>query len=306
MAQMRLIHPIYLDVPMLVSFSAAIQGGLSLETEVTQEKESNKAGETKISGKFGLNNLFKNLFDITAETDISGSVSGKNQETRRESKSHTEASIAILLYDHFLTNKGYLIKPKNATELSQIDPGTLVEVAGTLEKNAVDTVIDYIDAANILSNLADTPPVSPPPVPLKSGKKNNFNVIQAPKLNQLERFRETLDKDRKRTPISNVILKCNEPSGINVVVTLRTANLRDLTLTELHKNSVRVVGKITRIISAGQSMSAFENYGMALLKPDILNNIFDEIAASKDIVAEFSAVEVKGPAVQILPLMIFV
>lgn len=119
-------------------------------------------------------------------------------------------------------------------------------------------------------------------------------------------MRETLDKDRKRTPISNIILKCNEPPGINVVVTLRTANLRDLTLTELHKNSVRVVGKVTRIIGEGQSMSAFENYGMALLKPEVLNIEFAKIAASKDIVAEFSEVEVKGPAVQILPLMIFV
>jgi hypothetical protein len=306
MAQMRLIHPIYLDVPMLVSFSAAIQGGLSVEAEVTQEKESTKAGEAKISGKFGLNNLFKNLFDITAETDISGSASGKNQETRRESKSHTEASIAILLYDHFLTNKGYLTKPQNTTDLSKIDPGTLVEFAGTLEKNAIDTVIDYIDAVNILSNLGDTPPVSQPPAPQRSGKKNGTSAIQTPKLNQLEKIRETLDKDRKRTPISNVILKCDEPSEINVVVTLRTANLRDLTLTELHKNRVRVVGKITRIISDGQSMSAFENYGMALLKPEVLNKAFDDMIASKDIVAEFSAVEVKGPAVQILPLMIFV
>ena len=27
--QIRLIHPIYLDIPMLVSFAAAIEGGLS-------------------------------------------------------------------------------------------------------------------------------------------------------------------------------------------------------------------------------------------------------------------------------------
>jgi len=143
------------------------------------------------------------------------------------------------------------------------------------------------------------------PTPAKTSGKQTTKPTQLPK-SQLERMRETLDKDRKRTPISNIILKCNEPPGINVVVTLRTANLRDLTLTELHKNSVRVVGKVTRIIGEGQSMSAFENYGMALLKPEVLNIEFAKIAASKDIVAEFSEVEVKGPAVQILPLMIFV
>ena len=36
---------------------------------------------------------------------------------------------------------------------------------------------------------------------------------------------------------------------MKVVVTLRTANLRNLTLTELHQNYVRVVRKITRIVT---------------------------------------------------------
>ena len=53
-------------------------------------------------------------------------------------------------------------------------------------------------------------------------------------------------------------------------------------------------------------MSAFENYGMSLFKPEMLAKLFDELAATKDIVAEFSEVQIKGPAVQILPLMIFV
>ncbi|MCX6048214.1 MAG: hypothetical protein NT075_24195 [Chloroflexi bacterium] len=303
---MRLIHPIYLDVPMLVSFAAAIQGGLSLESEVTQEKEANKSGSAKLAGKFGLSNLFSNLFDVTAETEITGAAAGRNQETRHELKSHTEASIAILLYDELCKNSNYLIQPSNATSLTEINAGTLVEVAGILEKNAVDTVIDYIDAVNILSNLAVQPQSTPSVQPQSSTKKKGSGSLQSPKPTDLERIRETLDKDRKRTPISNAILRCKEPSGINVVITLRTANLRDLTLTELHKNSVRVVGKVTRIINEGQSMSAFENYGMSLVKPEILESTFASMAAIESVVAEFSEVQIKGPALQILPLMIFV
>jgi len=190
--------------------------------------------------------------------------------------------------------------------LSKVNPGALVEVAGILEKNAVDTVIDYIDAVNILSALAGpTLPTLPTGAQQASGKQVGKKTQPAQQVT-LDRIRETLDKDRKRTPISNVILRCAEPPGVNVVVTLRTANLRDLTLTELHKNNVRVVGKVTRIVEEGQSMSAFENYGMSLFKPEMLAKLFDELAATKDIVAEFSEVQIKGPAVQILPLMIFV
>ncbi len=301
MEKMRLIHPIYLDVPMLVSFAAAIQGGLSLETEVTHEKETTKSGSAKVAGKFGLSNLFSNLFELTAETDVSGSLEGRSQEVRRESKAHTEASIAILLYDLLRKNANHLIQPKDAGTLSHTFPGALVEVAGTLEKNAVDTVIDYVDAISILSSFAD-----PIAVMHSSQSKQTPGKKSVAQPTQLDKVREILDKDRKRTPISNVILRCDEPPGIKVIVTLRTANLRDLTLTELHQNFVRVVGKVTRIVSEGQRMSAFENYGLALLKPEVLKAVFDGMAASPDIVAKFSDVEVLGPAVQILPLMIFV
>ena len=41
--QIRLIHPIYLDIPMLVSFAAAIEGGLSFGAEVTREASSSTA-----------------------------------------------------------------------------------------------------------------------------------------------------------------------------------------------------------------------------------------------------------------------
>lgn len=298
---MQLIHPIYLDVPMLVSFAAAIQGGLSLEAEVTHEKEANKSGSADIGGKFGLSNLFSNLFEVSADANISGAMSGRNQETRHELKAHTEASIAILLYDEFRKSKGYLFQPKNAEDLTKVAPGALVEVAGILEKNAVDTVIDYIDAVNILSGLADQTTAQQ-----QTGAKQSNKKLQPAQKTMLEKMRETLDKDRKRTPISNVILRCSEPLDVNVVVTLRTANLRDLTLTELHKNNVRIIGKVTRIVQEGQSMSAFENYGMSLVNPIILEDLFSQITNSKDVMAEFSEVQVKGPAVQILPLMIFV
>lgn len=301
---MQLIHPIYLDVPMLVSFAAAIQGGISLESEVTHEKEANKTGAARLTGKFGLNSLFSSLFDISAETDISGATSGRNQETRHELRSHTEASIAILLYDELIKNKGFLTKPQDATMLSTVNPGTLVEVAGILEKNAVDTVIDYIEAVDILSSLASPSQTTTPTLPHQTPSKQSSKKVSNHSM--LEKIRMTLDKDRKRTPISNVILRCIEPPQVNVVITLRTANLRDLTLSELHKNNVRVVGKVTRIVAEGQSMSAFENYGMSLLNPEMLKEIFDGIASSENVVAKFSEVQVQGPAVQLLPLMIFV
>jgi hypothetical protein len=155
-----------------------------------------------------------------------------------------------------------------------------------------------IDATNILMNMVDSE--------LPQQKNNKIATQNKAQQNQLTKIREALDKDRKRTPISNVVVRCSEPTDLNVIVTLRTENLRDLTLSELHKNSVRIVGKITRVIKEGESISSFENYGMSLLKANLLENAFGGITKNEVINADFTDIQIKGPAFQILPLMIFV
>ena len=53
-------------------------------------------------------------------------------------------------------------------------------------------------------------------------------------------------------------------------------------------------------------MSPFENYGMALLSPETLDTAFHTMLDNDNIKAEFSEVKVQGPALQVLPLMVFV
>lgn len=300
MSKIPLIHPIYLDVPMLVSFAAAMQGGLALETEVTAEKKSAGATSANASGKFTTNKIVQALVDTNASIEGTGNLSSESHELRKESRAYTEASIAILLYHQLKQNNGYIIQPKSIKDLSELSPGTLVEVGGTLEKNAVDAVIDYIDAIDILSGLA-----SPQTQTQSSSKGKGISTAKKPK-SEIGMLRDILDQDRKRTPLSNVVVRCSEPENLNVVVTLRTENLRDLTLSELDKNNVRVVGKITRIIPEGKKMGTFENYGLALLQPELLNEAFSHITNAEQLVAELTDVQVEGPALQMLPLMVFV
>lgn len=299
--KIRLIHPIYLDVPMLVSFAAAIEGGVAFEQEVKSQQSSSTNNNAQISGKFGLSSLFSTIFDanVRASIDEQRTVREKTQTT--ESRGHTEASMAILLYDRLTNDFNSIIKPETHDALTILEPGALIEITGVLKKNAVDSVIDNIDAINLLSGLAD----SPAPAPSNNLRNKNPQTV-SPAASKLENIRKILDDDRKRTPISNVLLECLQPSGCKAVLTLRTENLRDLTLSELHNNSVRVVGKITRLIGSGQSMSAFENYGMALLAKDRLEEMFTSFSNNHNLRTEYSPVEVEGPAAQILPLMIFV
>jgi len=111
MTNIRLIHPIYLDVPMLVSFAAAVQGGVSMETEVTEEDGDSASTRAKAKGKLGFSKLFQSLFDASIETSIESDRENETKQSRKESKAHTEASIAILLYHELIETGGYVILP---------------------------------------------------------------------------------------------------------------------------------------------------------------------------------------------------
>jgi len=303
MKDIPLIHPIYLDVPMLVSFAAAVQGGISLASEITQENKLGGSGSGNASVEFNLSNLFKSLFETSAKASGEATISGESQVVRKESRSYTEASIAIILY-HELKQKGRsIVELSKADDAKDLPIGALVEIAGTIEKNTVDSIIDYADAADILSGMA--PDQAPGPAPSGRGKPASS---AKPKQQRSEagRMADFLDQDRKRTPISNVILRTPEELGLGVVISLRTANLRDLTLSELHKNNVRVVGKVTRRIPAGDSMVSFENYGMAMLDRQTLAGLFESFTTTEGLAADLGDFVVEGPAIQVLPLMIFV
>ena len=231
---------------------------------------------------------------------------GQERSVEKSSRSHTEASVAILLYDRLRKDSGYIVDLQTLDAAKEVEPGALVEIAGTVEKNAIDAMIDYIDAANIMINMGSNAPETSQAS--TSGKRGGAGAGQSKSKSKsaLGGIRDALDKDRKRTPISNVLLRCTTPRNVTAVVTLRTENLRDLTLSELHKNSVRVLGKVTRVIDQGESMSPFENYGMALMEPETLQEIFQKLRDMEKITLDLSEVQVKGPALQVLPLMVFV
>ena len=303
---MRLIHPIYLDIPMLVSFAAAIEGGLSFGTEVTHEASNSKAVGAEVSTKFGFSHLFSQFFDLSAELQAQATGENFDRSVEKSSRTHTEASVAILLYDRLRKDSGYIVDIETLEAAKEVEPGALIEIAGTVEKNAIDAMIDYIDAVRIMSSIGSN---QQEVAPASSGKKHHSvaaNRKRSQDQGHLGNLRDALNEDRKRTPISNVLVRCTAPNNVTAVVTLRTENLRDLTLSELHKNSVRVLGKVTRVVDQGKSMSPFENYGMALIEPEMLQEVFQGLKNVENISLDLSEVQVKGPALQILLLMVFV
>ena len=129
---------------------------MSFGSEVTNEQGIALSSGSSKSARIGFSNLFSSLFEASLAADSANSEKEETIQTRRESKSHTEAPVAILLYDQLKKSNDYLVYPKTLDDIQSLQPGSLIEVGGGIRKNAVDAVIDYTDAISILSKLDTT------------------------------------------------------------------------------------------------------------------------------------------------------
>jgi hypothetical protein len=290
---MKLLHPIYLNVPMLVGFAAAIRDGVALESSVSRKAENAEKSKSDASVRAGLGKLLTPFIAGSIGGGLSSEASGGTQEILKESRRHTESSIAIQLYNALSGDEGLIFRPSKPEDLENVPNGALVELKGVAYKNAIDTIIDTIAAITIMTNFS---------VEQNSPKKGVVN----PQVAQAERIRQILEQDRGRTPISNLVVECSSPSGMKAIVSLNRENLRDLTLSELQGNTVSVIGKVVRYIHKDNEVVSFENYGLAMLARAEFDALFQNLSKISFFKEKFDNLFVKGPAVQIFPLMIYV
>src|ERR1700680_4428832 len=88
----ELVYPVYLDVPMLISFLAALEGGVSLEDQSTSRLSRSSGSEREGKIRAGLPSILSLL-----SLDMSGRLSAKSEDQTGEEtvavRRHTEASL---------------------------------------------------------------------------------------------------------------------------------------------------------------------------------------------------------------------
>ena len=92
---MKLLHPIYLNVPMLIGFAAAIRDGLALESSVSRKSGSDEKSKSDVGASVGLGSLLAPFVSGAVGGGLSSETSQGAQEILKESRRHTESSIAI-------------------------------------------------------------------------------------------------------------------------------------------------------------------------------------------------------------------
>jgi hypothetical protein len=137
----ELTHPIYLDTPMLVSFLATLDDGVSFSSEVAEKIADKRKSSGEGSGDARLPGL-------TSLLGLSLSASGKYAREKAEDQSterkfvrqHTAASLFNRLRIG-LKQQNVLKTVNEEADVSGLSPGALVEVAGTIEASPLETLV---------------------------------------------------------------------------------------------------------------------------------------------------------------------
>ncbi|GAB16183.1 hypothetical protein ARGLB_113_00390 [Arthrobacter globiformis NBRC 12137] len=306
-----LAHPVYLDVPMMLSFLAYLEGGFAVSE--TEKTTASGARERFLKARGGLR---AKLWAI-GEANVEGEGSTKNtDQTQTESSTerhHTEASLFNLLYEYLVADEE-VIQLEESNQLEGLYTGQLVELSGEYLGNPIEDVLSFFNAvlpyvAGEDGTAAQDKGVSGRQAqrsgnPAKraagaqtaaSKDKDNSETIYL-----LKRMSQDIDN----SPVHDVLFRTE--SGLQAVVTASSLYYSTTTAEYLRAGQFRVFGKVTKVVAAGDSINLTRRTVVGAAGPDMAKGMVASVSEQEDLHLSIANPIVPGPTVQVLPMAIFI
>ena len=284
-----LIIPVYLNQRIVFDLMAVLEGGLVSVTQVSQTSTATTISTQQIGTTFGLGAALSSLLKIDFNAKQDKQKNDSNSTTKTEERIHTSVSLFVALCAA-LREKGHL---KQLESNSVIMPGDLVEFASTLHRNPlIETLASFLEVIDMVQSFIEKP----------KGKGN-----QQPEMSQVKKQMGSLVSFLKTGETTDLTTKLLV-SGHRAVIALENQSLNDPSMSDLVDGTFRVVGKVTRVIGEAEgAISLNRKSAINRLPAAVLEQFKTAIAAP-----ELGAMalpplewEIKGPAIQVLPIAIF-
>lgn len=287
----KLIVPVYLNQKLVFDLLAMLQDGISTVKAINSTSGEATSQNEKLSVGFGLSEAFSTLLKI----DLSGSQDkGKSDSSSQEvseEKVHTPASLFFKLRN-LLVEKEHLVQ---LSENCSVTAGDFIEFEGSLSRNPIVETIDSMAQMLEMAEMFDQKPK-----PKGKGSQNNeYKVMRQ----QMVQFSDSLKAGNTTDlTISDLV------SGHNALVTVETAFLNDLQMSDLVDGNFKVLGKVIRSVDAQDNISLLRKTAMSKMPSPIVMQAFDQMSGLGN-ENGFNIPELKweleGPAFQIIPIAIY-
>ena len=290
----ELVHPVYLDAPMLVDFLATLDQGVSFSSEIAQKQEQGNRRGSEGSGSFGIPALAGLLgLNLSASGKLSREKNRQESSESRFVRQHTSASLFNKLRAS-MREKDLIKRIDDPADLANVTPGDIVELGGVVVGNPLAALLDFINSIR--------PFVDPAMFEQSANAENADGDYSL----SLGRMFELIEMDMKRSAVVDLLLK----GRISTIVTADSENFTSGVGERLLMGTFKLVGKVASVELRPDTVIPIVRRGaMGILAQRVLEDMFSNFVENlRENGVNFAIPEVvvKGPSLQVLPLAIFV
>jgi hypothetical protein len=317
----RLSHPVYLDTPMLVSFLASLEDGVSYSSEVASKYSASRGREGEGSGKASLPSIATLLgLNLSAEGRYKRTSADEEGVESKFVREHTAASLFNRLHLRLANSPGSITKITSPEALSEISSGSLVELQGEITGNPLKQILDFMAAIgpyfgiDIDHSESETPRSQQRSARPAKGGKNRQTVPQvasmsgeqAPDLS-IPDMLKIIKREVERSPVLDLLMQ--SPGGIRAVLTVSRDLLSPEAEAYIIGGQFSVLAKVSAVLDEGSSISLLRRtvfgFGGRELSEQMFADFDKAMAESDGIDLSLATSVIDGPAIQLLPLAIY-
>ena len=299
---------------MMVSFVAAIEGGVAFGDERTERKLAATERDREAGVRFGLP-LLSSLLSL----DMSGRLGQKEREEGSEEikvvRRHTEASLFNLLR-HRLAALDQITPVDGQSVLPELTPGQLVEVTGQVVGNPLHQMFSLLRQILPYIGLDEDDLKKPKKNPSRSGNpairaraqtgsdQPSEQADDGMPIDEVVRLLFVMRDDLEAAAVRDIVV--DGPEGIRAVMTMSREFFTDETTEYLRGGRFTALGKVTRVLDQADTINLTRRTALGLGGPDVARGLVQGFTEDQELFVEIGDPIIEAPAIQILPLALFV
>lgn len=293
----KLLYPIYLDVPMIVSFVAATEGGYALENAVKRTEATTEDTKGELAGEVGLSGLLSNLVKVGVKSSANLEDQLVQSNESQIVLKHTEASLFMGLRNKLYSQ--HRIVSLDECEQSQWDSlqlspfSDLVELSGYIYRSPINEIARL--GERFLSFGIGLQGTSINVATASNGDQQAHAVAVI----------QSLRNDLDASPLSDVLLSHEGKWRKNAVLDLSTKILPLIEQDRLLCGRVVVLGKVTRILKQQETINLFRRSIFGYAAQKVLTEMVASFENVPGIDIKLAPYEIAYPAVEIIPMAIY-
>lgn len=300
--------PIYLNQKIVFNVLAVLEDGFSQLSTIRTSASDTQDQQSNYGGSIGASNVFA-LFGISLKGERSKVKGTQEQQEATVEKVHTPASLFSKLRS-LLKTRSLIERIESLEDIEKLSSGSFVEFRAILRKNPlfeyIETFKQILEIADLFPNELEETPQTNRSKKKKPARSPQPKSQESPIYQQMEGLQQALTQNDSMEMIGELL---DIPSA-KAVLSTNLEYFGDRNASEIIDGEFIVLAKVVRVVEPESKATinllrktAFGRFG---------SQLFDELSETTTEIEEAGidlprlVTEIEGPAIQAIPVAIFV